>query len=153
MELGLLLEKIRDRLFSAQFINLHRFYLRASITYSYFKKAVKLFILVKSVMIPRLFESILPVMEQCPSNVNPVEYMLEAIGAGVMPSVGDQDWKDMWLKSQEFVNMKEEITKIKKTALLENLIAQSTDLSTRFCCIPTLNCQTSKDLAPDKRTK
>ena len=28
---------------------------------------------------------------QCPSNVNPVEYMLEAIGAGVTPSVGDQD--------------------------------------------------------------
>ena len=28
---------------------------------------------------------------QCPSNVNPVEYMLEAIGAGVMPSVGDQN--------------------------------------------------------------
>ena len=79
--------------------------------------------------------------------------MLEAIGAGVTPGVGDQDWKDMWLKSQEFVNIKEEITTIKKTALLENLIAQSTDLSMRFCCIPTLNCQTSKDLAPDERTK
>ena len=90
---------------------------------------------------------------QCPSNVNPVEYMLEAIGAGVTPSVGDQDWKDTWLKSREFVNMKEEITTIKKTALLENLIAQSTDLSMRFCCILTFYCQTSKDLAPDERTK
>ena len=79
--------------------------------------------------------------------------MLKAIGAGVTPSAGDQDWKDMWLKSQEFVNIKEEITTIKKTALLENLIAQSTDLSMRFCCIPTLNCQTSKDLAPDERMK
>ena len=46
---------------------------------------------------------------QCSSNVNPVEYMLKAIGAGVTPSVGDQDWKDTWLKSREFVNMKEEI--------------------------------------------
>ena len=89
---------------------------------------------------------------QCPSNVNPVEYMLEAIGAGVMPSVGNQDWKDTWLRSREFINMKEEIAMIKKMTLLENLIAQS-DLSTRFCCIPTLNCQTSKDLAPDKRMK
>ena len=79
--------------------------------------------------------------------------MLEAIGAGVMPSVGDQDWKDTWLKSQEFINMKEEITTIKKMALLENLIAQSTDLSTKFCCIPTLNCQTSKNLAADERMK
>ena len=68
--------------------------------------------------------------------------MLEAIGAGVTPSVGNQDWKDTWLKSWEFINMKEEITMIKKMALLENLIAQSTDLSTRFCCILTLNCQT-----------
>ena len=56
---------------------------------------------------------------QCPSNVNPAEYMLEAIGAGVTPRVGDQDWKDTWLKSREFVNMKEEIATIKKTALLE----------------------------------
>ena len=79
--------------------------------------------------------------------------MLEAIGAGVTPSVGDQDWKDMWLKSRELVNMKEEIATIKKMALLENLIAQSTDLSTKFCCIPTLNCQTSKNLAADERMK
>ena len=70
--------------------------------------------------------------------------MLEANGAGVMPSVGDQDWKDTWLKSREFVNMKEEIATIKKMALLENLIAQSTDLSTGFCCILTLNYQTSR---------
>ena len=45
--------------------------------------------------------------------------MLKAIGAGVTPSVGDQDWKDTWLKSRELVNMKEEIATIKKMALLE----------------------------------
>ena len=55
----------------------------------------------------------------CPSNVNPAEYMLEAIGAGVTPRVGDQDWKDTWLESPEFLGMKEEIATIKKTALLE----------------------------------
>ena len=55
----------------------------------------------------------------CPSNVNPAEYMLEAIGAGVTPRVGDQDWKDTWLESPEFIRMKEEIDTIKKTALLE----------------------------------
>ena len=55
----------------------------------------------------------------CPSNVNPAEYMLEAIGAGVTPRVGDRDWKDTWLESTEFVKMKEEIATIKKTALLE----------------------------------
>ena len=54
----------------------------------------------------------------CPSNVNPAEYMLEAIGAGVTPRVGNQDWKDTWLESPEFVSMKEEIATIKKTALL-----------------------------------
>lgn len=55
----------------------------------------------------------------CPSNVNPAEYMLEAIGAGVTPRVGKRDWKDIWLESPEFVKMKEEIATIKKTALLE----------------------------------
>jgi ABC-2 type transporter len=55
----------------------------------------------------------------CPSNINPAEYMLEAIGAGVTPRVGDQDWKDIWLDSPEFVKTKEEIATIKKAALLE----------------------------------
>ena len=55
----------------------------------------------------------------CPSNVNPAEYMLEAIGAGITPRVGNLDWKDIWLESPEFVKMQEEIATIKKTALLE----------------------------------
>ena len=56
----------------------------------------------------------------CPSNVNPAEYMLEAIGAGVTPRVGNRDWKDIWSESPEFVRMKDEIATIKKTALLED---------------------------------
>ena len=55
----------------------------------------------------------------CPSNANPAEYMLEAIGAGVTPRVGDRDWKDIWLESPEFIKTKEEIATIKKAALLE----------------------------------
>lgn len=55
----------------------------------------------------------------CPSNVNPAEYMLETIGAGVTPRVGDRDWKDIWLESPEFIKTKEEIGAIKKVALLE----------------------------------
>ncbi|TFK42022.1 pleiotropic drug resistance ABC transporter [Crucibulum laeve] len=53
----------------------------------------------------------------CPSNVNPAEYMLEAIGAGVSPRVGDRDWKDIWLDSPEFQHVKDEIDAIKQKAL------------------------------------
>lgn len=45
--------------------------------------------------------------------------MLETIGAGVTPRVGDRDWKDIWLESPEFIKTKEEIGAIKKMALLE----------------------------------
>ena len=50
----------------------------------------------------------------CPSNVNPAEYMLEAIGAGITPRIGDRDWKDIWLDSPEFAHAKEEIEEIKR---------------------------------------
>ncbi|KNZ76344.1 Brefeldin A resistance protein [Termitomyces sp. J132] len=49
----------------------------------------------------------------CPSNVNP-EYMLEAIGAGVTPRVGNRDWKDIWLESEECKQAKAEIQAIKE---------------------------------------
>ncbi|KAG5643545.1 hypothetical protein DXG03_000686 [Asterophora parasitica] len=53
----------------------------------------------------------------CPSNVNPAEYMLEAIGAGVTPRVGDRDWKDVWLDSEECRVAKEEIKAIRERGL------------------------------------
>ena len=53
----------------------------------------------------------------CPSNVNPAEYMLEAIGAGVTPRIGDRDWKDIWLESPECKKVKEEIAAIKQEGL------------------------------------
>ncbi|KAH9027669.1 ABC-2 type transporter-domain-containing protein [Lactarius hengduanensis] len=54
---------------------------------------------------------------QCPPNVNPAEYMLEAIGAGVTPRIGDRDWKDIWLDSPDSARTKAEIEQIKREAL------------------------------------
>ncbi len=53
----------------------------------------------------------------CPPNVNPAEYMLEAIGAGVTPRIGDRDWKDIWLDSPDCARAKTEIEQIKREAL------------------------------------
>lgn len=53
----------------------------------------------------------------CPPNVNPAEYMLEAIGAGVTPRVGDRDWKDIWLDSPEYQQVIREIQSIKQDGL------------------------------------
>lgn len=43
--------------------------------------------------------------------------MLEAIGAGVTPRIGYRDWKDVWLDSQEFQQVREEINAIKQAGL------------------------------------
>lgn len=53
----------------------------------------------------------------CPPNVNPAEYMLEAIGAGVTPRIGDRDWKDIWLESRECEKVRKEIQEIKQHGL------------------------------------
>ncbi|KAG6329970.1 hypothetical protein ID866_9118 [Astraeus odoratus] len=53
----------------------------------------------------------------CPLNVNPAEYMLEAIGAGLSPRVGPRDWKDIWLDSPEYRRVREEIDEIKSQGL------------------------------------
>ncbi|KAH9981076.1 ABC-2 type transporter-domain-containing protein [Lactifluus volemus] len=54
---------------------------------------------------------------KCPSNVNPAEYMLEAIGAGITPRIGDRDWKDIWLDSPEFARTRADIEEIKRKSL------------------------------------
>jgi len=46
--------------------------------------------------------------------------MLEAIGAGITPRIGDRDWKDIWVESPEFARAKEEIEEIKREALSRN---------------------------------
>ena len=43
--------------------------------------------------------------------------MLDAIGAGLAPRVGDRDWKDVWLDSPEYTRMRDEIEQIKRDAL------------------------------------
>ncbi|KAJ7109815.1 ABC-2 type transporter-domain-containing protein [Mycena epipterygia] len=53
----------------------------------------------------------------CPANMNPAEYMLEAIGAGTTPRVGDRDWKDVWLDSPECQELRNKIALIKSEAL------------------------------------
>lgn len=65
----------------------------------------------------------------CPPNVNPAEFMLEAIGAGVTPRIGDRDWKDIWLDSQEYQTAKDELAKLKAVALAKPQ-DQAQDMST-----------------------
>ena len=50
----------------------------------------------------------------CPSNVNPAEFMLDAIGAGLPSRIGDRDWKDHWLDSDEHRDALAEIANIKQ---------------------------------------
>lgn len=53
----------------------------------------------------------------CPSNVNPAEFMLEAIGAGLTPRIGDRDWKDIWHDSPEYQQSLRDIAEIKDHGL------------------------------------
>ncbi|KAJ7135007.1 ABC-2 type transporter-domain-containing protein [Mycena crocata] len=55
----------------------------------------------------------------CPPNVNPAEYMLEAIGAGTTRRVGDRDWKDIWLESPQCQKLRDDIAAIKAEALAQ----------------------------------
>lgn len=65
----------------------------------------------------------------CPSNMNPAEFMLEAIGAGVSPRVGNRDWHDIWVDSPEFKAVQQEITAIKERGLARP-VADNTKVST-----------------------
>lgn len=51
-----------------------------------------------------------------PNNVNPAEYMLEAIGAGSRKRIGG-DWHEKWKNSPEFKATKEEVHRLKAEAL------------------------------------
>ncbi|KAF9236851.1 ABC-2 type transporter-domain-containing protein [Melanogaster broomeanus] len=53
----------------------------------------------------------------CPPTMNPAEYMLEAIGAGLAPRVGPRDWKDIWLDSPECERVRGEINELKSQGL------------------------------------
>ncbi|KOS19997.1 ABC transporter G family member 11 [Escovopsis weberi] len=45
---------------------------------------------------------------------NVAEFMLEAIGAGSAPRIGDRDWSDIWDESPEFEQVKRKIVELKQ---------------------------------------
>ncbi|OAL69363.1 hypothetical protein A7D00_6482 [Trichophyton violaceum] len=49
----------------------------------------------------------------CPPKANPAEWMLDAIGAGQAPRIGNRDWGDIWRTSPELANVKAEIVTMK----------------------------------------
>lgn len=45
--------------------------------------------------------------------------MLDAIGAGQTPRIGDRDWADIWRTSEELANVKAEISRLKDQRMVE----------------------------------
>ena len=74
----------------------------------------------------------------CPPNMNPAEYMLEAIGAGVTSRVGDRDWKDVWLDSPEHQKVLREIEQIKRDGLARPAPEKSNESTCAFFACPTV---------------
>lgn len=54
-----------------------------------------------------------------PGDANPAEAMLDAIGAGQAPRVGNRDWADIFADSPELANIKDTISQMKTTRLRE----------------------------------
>ncbi|KAK0545285.1 ATP-binding cassette transporter snq2 [Tilletia horrida] len=50
----------------------------------------------------------------CPDNVNPAEYMLDAIGAGLQKRVGPRDWADIYKDSELYQKNLAKISEIKE---------------------------------------
>ncbi|KAH6894483.1 ABC-2 type transporter-domain-containing protein [Thelonectria olida] len=50
---------------------------------------------------------------EAPATENVAEYMLEAIGAGSSPRIGDRDWADIWDDSPELAHAKKAIAQMK----------------------------------------
>lgn len=55
----------------------------------------------------------------CPPDANPAEWMLDAIGAGQAPRIGNRDWADIFADSPELANIKDRISQFKNTRLAE----------------------------------
>ena len=49
----------------------------------------------------------------CPSDANPAEWMLDAIGAGQANRIGDKDWGHIWRDSDELASIKSDIVQMK----------------------------------------
>lgn len=50
---------------------------------------------------------------ECPPDANPAEWMLDAIGAGIAPRIGDKDWGEIWRESDELEETKNAIIDMK----------------------------------------
>lgn len=55
----------------------------------------------------------------CPSDANPAEWMLDAIGAGQAARIGDKDWGEIWRESDELAEVKATILSLKEQRLRE----------------------------------
>lgn len=55
----------------------------------------------------------------CPPDANPAEWMLDAIGAGQAPRIGDRDWADIFAESPELAEAKRRITEMKAQRINE----------------------------------
>ncbi|KAJ4293655.1 ATP-binding cassette transporter snq2 [Kalmusia sp. IMI 367209] len=55
----------------------------------------------------------------CPSDANPAEWMLDAIGAGSTPRIGKHDWADVWRDSAEFAQIQADIVRMKESRIAE----------------------------------
>lgn len=53
----------------------------------------------------------------CPPHANPAEWMLDAIGAGIAPRIGDQDWGEIWRNSAENAATKKAIVDMKEARI------------------------------------
>ncbi|KAF1813941.1 hypothetical protein P152DRAFT_298802 [Eremomyces bilateralis CBS 781.70] len=55
----------------------------------------------------------------CPPDANPAEWMLDAIGAGQTPRIGDRDWADIWKDSEEFAHARSQIVEMREQRMKE----------------------------------
>ena len=55
----------------------------------------------------------------CPPDMNPAEFMLDAIGAGIALRIGDTDWGELWRDSDEHAQIKHDIIAMKETRIRE----------------------------------
>lgn len=84
----------------------------------------------------------------CPPDANPAEWMLDAIGAGQAPRMGDRDWGEIWRDSDELAAVKAEIIRIKEERAREvsskPTVEQKEYATPLWHQIKTVNARTNK---------
>jgi len=72
-------------------------------------------------------------------DANPAEAMLDAIGAGQAPRVGDRDWADLWAESPELANTKDTIASMKAARMADVSTTVASASSSREFATPLLH--------------